>query len=715
MPVSFVDQNLHEHGFDDISTKATVNVTTQSEKSSNSNNSQNSNDSNNFLQEMIQFRVLHPKSLISGHININGFRNKFFEVSDMLTQSLLDILFVSESKLDMSFPNIQFHIPGFKCHRADRNSRGGGIIAYIRNDLPHRRRDDLELLVSSPVEALAIEIMVRKEAWLFICLYNPHNKHKSICCNMIDVLLEKTRCSAQLTFVLGDLNINGLCENDFRCLQDVMDIHDMFNIIDKPTCFKTDNNTLLDVILSSNRKRIAGTLNVNTGISDFHNLVAFSSKMHVPKTANRNIQYRSYKHFDDELFKHDIASAPYHVGDIFDDFDDTYWFSHTLIKNVIDHHAPPKSKRTVKRPLPFMNSQLRKACHRKSMLRNKYFKYGRTQLLWEQYRKSRNLVTKLKSKSMADYFSQRCNAHNLKRNPSKFWDTVKPFMTNKSKGCNENITLKHNGKIINNPNDVCDIFNDYFTNVAREIGSEETLNEEEELDHIFKIYENHASIVGIQEHVTVNSPFQFTHVSVGEVKALLLDIDSTKATGYDTIPPKLVKAAANELAQPISSLVNMSISLSCFPHELKKSETSPLYKSQDNLEPQNYRPLSVLTCLSKIFERVYNDQMGVYFKDILSTLLSAFRKRYGCHHVLTKLLENSKRALDEGKNVGLILLDLSKAFDCLPHRLLLCKLNAYGISYEACNLIKSYLCQRIQRVKVASVEDLMTIFFPNRP
>ena len=121
-----------------------------------------------------------------------------------------------------------------------------------------------------------------------------------------------------------------------------------------------------------------------------------------------------------------------------------------------------------------MNSQLRKACHRKSMLRNKYFKYGRTQLLWEQYRKSRNLVTKLKAKSMADYFSQRCSAHNLKRNPSKFWDTVKPFMTNKSKGCNENITLKHYGKIINNPNDVCDIFNGYLTNVAREIGSEET-------------------------------------------------------------------------------------------------------------------------------------------------------------------------------------------------------------------------------------------------
>ena len=219
------------------------------------------------------------------------------------------------------------------------------------------------------------------------------------------------------------------------------------------------------------------------------------------------------------------------------------------------------------------------------------------------------------------------------------------------------------------------------------------------------MYQNHASIVRIQEHVSIDSPFKFTNVSVGEVKSLLRNIDSSKATVYDTIPRKLVKAAANELAQPISSLVNMSLSLSRFPDQLKKSETSSLYKGQNNLEPQNNRPVSVLTCLSKIFERVYNDQMGVYFKDILSTLLSAFDKRYGCPHVLTKLMENIKQALDEGENVELILLDLSKAFDCLPHRLLLCKLNAYGVSYEACSLMKSCWCQRLQRVKVASARS----------
>ena len=88
-------------------------------------------------------------------------------------------------------------------------------------------------------------------------------------------------------------------------------------------------------------------------------------------------------------------------------------------------------------------------------------------------------------------------------------------------------------------------------------------------------------------------------------------------------------------------------------------------------------------------------------------ILKIYCLHYYLHFVndAGELMENSKQALDEGKNVGLILLDLNKAFDCLPHRLLLCKLNAYGISYEACSLIKSYLCQRLQRVKVASARS----------
>ena len=94
-----------------------------------------------------------------------------------------------------------------------------------------------------------------------------------------------------------------------------------------------------------------------------------------------------------------------------------------------------------------------------------------------------------------------------------------------------------------------------------------------------------------------------------------------------------------------------------------------------------------------------------YFKHIMSGLLSAFRKKYGCHHVLTRLVEDCKQALDKHMHVGLLLLDLSNAFDCLPHKLLLCKLHAYGVSRNACDLLCSYLTNRSQRVKISSVKS----------
>ena len=91
----------------------------------------------------------------------------------------------------------------------------------------------------------------------------------------------------------------------------------------------------------------------------------------------------------------------------------------------------------------------------------------------------------------------------------------------------------------------------------------------------------------------------------------------------------------------------------------------------------------------------------------MSGLLSAFRKKYGCHHVLTRLVEDCKQALDKHMHVGLLLLDLSKAFDCLPHKLLLCKLHAYGASRDACDLLCSFLTNRPQRVKISNVKSDM--------
>ena len=252
-----------------------------------------------------------------------------------------------------------------------------------------------------------------------------------------------------------------------------------------------------------------------------------------------------------------------------------------------------------------MNSKLRKACHRKAMHRNKYFRHGRTKELWNKYRKTRNEVTKLKTVSMKNYFSERCNNENFVKNPTQYWKTIKPFLADKIKEPRNNVTLQQNGKIINDPSIVSNIFNNYFRTVAMEIGNESPLSEEESLDEIFQIYEDHNSVKNIHSNKQQDISFNFNEVTVSKVRSLIQEIDHRKACGFDNMPPKLLKSAANELAPAVTTLVNKSVSMSHFPCELKKSELSPLFKDKDDLLTQNYRPLSVLSSLSKIFEKIY--------------------------------------------------------------------------------------------------------------
>ena len=106
----------------------------------------------------------------------------------------------------------------------------------------------------------------------------------------------------------------------------------------------------------------------------------------------------------------------------------------------------------------------------------------------------------------------------------------------------------------------------------------------------------------------------------------------------------------------------------------------PLHKKYNTLDKGNYWPVSILPMISKIFERAVNSQIVKFFDSRFHTFLSAFLKGYGCQAALLKVIEDWKKALDQNKYVVAILMDLSKAFDCLPHDLLILKLKTYGVS-----------------------------------
>ncbi len=147
-------------------------------------------------------------------------------------------------------------------------------------------------------------------------------------------------------------------------------------------------------------------------------------------------------------------------------------------------------------------------------------------------------------------------------------------------------------------------------------------------------------------------------------------------------------------------MYNQSITQSHFPSRHKAAEVSPQHKKDDVLKKENFRPVSILTSLSKIFEKITDNQMLHFKTSHFSDSLSAFRNGYNTQYVLMDLVEQWKAALDGSVSSGALLMDLSKAFDCIPHDLLLAKLNAYGMDNRSLVYISSYLRNRKQRVKI---------------
>ena len=195
---------------------------------------------------------------------------------------------------------------------------------------------------------------------------------------------------------------------------------------------------------------------------------------------------------------------------------------------------------------------------------------------------------------------------------------------------------------------------------------------------------------------------EFQEITEEFIHKQINKINIKKATGKDGISAKMLKLAEPVIAKPVSNMINKSLKSSVFPFKLKEAEVIPLHKKNNTLDKSNYRPVSILPVLSKKFERAIYNQLINHFNIHFHPFLSAFRPGYGCHTTLLKILEDWKRALDDNKFVAAVLMDLSKAFDCLPHDLLLLKLEAYGLSKSSLNLINNYLSNRKQCVKVGT-------------
>ena len=276
---------------------------------------------------------------------------------------------------------------------------------------------------------------------------------------------------------------------------------------------------------------------------------------------------------------------------------------------------------------------------------------------------------------------------------------------------NKEITLIDGKNVITDEYELSQIFNKHYTNIVeKSCGSKPnkigttlgSLNDSDVIDRIIKSYQNHPSVLKIKNKFgsDLNS-FDFQQIKAPEVKKLLEEIDIKKAVGVDTIPPKLVKIGADIIKEPLTQAINCCLRQGIFPENAKVASVVPLDKEKpDKYDVSNYRPVRILNAFSKIYEKVIKNQLASYLDNYFSPFISVYRKSCSTQQVIIRLLEEWRETLDKNFIVGAVLMDLSKAFDCIPHDLIIAKLAAYGFKRETLGLIYSYLKGRKQCVKI---------------
>jgi hypothetical protein len=551
---------------------------------------------------------------------------------------------------------------------------------------------------SCHIENIVLEFDFKKFKLVLIYVYKNPNVPKEVFIEHVTKLYDLIHDGNKESILLGDINID-MSMSDNIVERQICTMYDLKNLIKSPTCFKSEKGTLIDPVIVSNNRKMCNPFNLTCGASDFHNMVGCILKHSLPVIKPFRIQYRSYKHFDELKFKQDIEAMPVQVCDVFNDIDDQYCALSTMYKSVLDQHAPLKSRVVRNEKIPYMNSNLMKAMYKRNHLKNLFYK-NRNNINWELYKKQRNTVTSMRRNAIREYFVKKCKVSNC---PRDFWATVKPFMSQNCTNTNGSFIIKENNEIISDTQTVCNVFNEYFVNIANDIGSkDQMLSEVNDLHDCLLFHSNHPSVVSITQGVksTNRSLFDFSHVSAQDVCKQLKSINTAKPAGHDFIPPKTVQMCHKELSQSITSLINTSFNQSRYPKDMKRSEISPIFKKKDFMQKENYRPINIIGILPKIFESVIAKQIEEFMFPIFSNSLGAYRKGHGCSQVLTLAVDKWKKALDRNDVVGIILMDLSKAFDAIPHVLLIVKLHSYGFSSNACNFMLSYLKERMQRVKI---------------
>ena len=351
-----------------------------------------------------------------------------------------------------------------------------------------------------------------------------------------------------------------------------------------------------------------------------------------------------------------------------------------MFSDLLDKHAPITEIKLKGNNLPCITMEIRRLvrirCHLKKKANQTGSKYPH-----QAFQQIRNRVANGIRKLRSDYYSKKIKESS--GDIRSTWKSLKEVTNNDNKSTSIN-EINIDGKLVSDGRGISDALNDHFVSIGNKLAGEILDSVQTSIDYLSKTGK-------------IDTRFSFRRIQPKQIFDILSKLKNGEAMGQNMIPNQILKSSKNIISQSLADIFNASLQCSIFLDDLKIAGVEPIFKG-DRDDMSNYRPISILCTVARVFERLLYNQLHDYLIDnkILCSHQWGFRSLYSRSLALIDCADNWAINIDNGNINFTVLLDIKKAFDTIDHNILLQKLNHYGVANSELEFFQSYLSNRAQ-------------------
>lgn len=615
------------------------------------------------------------------HNNIRSVRKNFDDFQVLLQRLNVNFDLIAFSETWKLVNHENFELAGYTTlYNFGDFNQNDGVLVFIKNSLNFT----YEIINIDQIKCLRICIKKMPKNYFVTVIYrSPASDVESFNINLNTYLTEK--CIYQDEIILGDININ--------ILEDTATVNNYLNnmyqagflqCINDYTRIQNDHKSCIDHIFMKtkiNKNEIIPIILESTVTDHFSVIIQInmheiraSSKVYGRKEIINYVKLREYlknENWNDVFLEDDLDEI---TKGFVNKLSEYVGFCKTAISRKISNVSRK----------PWITSGLIKSIKIRDELFQRY-KNTKNLDLYQRYKNYRNKINSLISKTKASYYKAKINEN--PKDGKLLWKMINDSL-NKTSQADPIKSLKVNDNNLTSEKQIANEFNDYYINIAEKMAN--------------NITNNNACRSGKSITPKCKNSIFLKPIDITETKGYIFELKISKSPGIDEITARTLREVADYIAPPLTQIINLCFEQSNCPEHFKTAIVRPLHKGGDKQLMENYRPISLLSNVGKIFEKALKKRMVDFLlkNDLLSNRQFGFKKNVSTQDAIAHLTHLIYNNIDRSTPSIAVFIDLAKAFDTISHTKLLEKLNHMGIRGNARQLIENYLKNRKQYVKI---------------